>query len=313
MKKTLFLSLLTAGTISLALFSCGKSKTDSQQPESATVVDSVDVTAAYDCGIDFSKILVQVVNGDTTIINEYDQQGRLVKHGYLRDGEEGGDATWCEEITVYDERGDIQRTELHWGEWDDIKDYIYDSQHRLVEIKSHNGYATHYTWDGLTRTDDGFCIEQNTYSDNSYKHIINTKSYVSGNGPIASEYDYDLNGREISYKSYTDGILSSGWDTEYKDNKSIRYNIVYNPDGTVKSRTPDWVYEYIPDGKYFRVLSSHSYDGSEVGYTVEYDDQGREIATHGEYNETTTTWQDNVSTKVEDGITCVTTYMKTKK
>lgn len=315
MKKTLFLSLLTAGAmISVgSLGSCNKAK-QGTETDSLTATDKPqqETSSPYDCGIDFSKILVEVINGDTTQVNEYDAEGRLVKHGYMRDGEEGGDAVWCLETTIYNERGDIKRTELLCGEWDDFNDYIYDDQHRLVEIRSKGAHTTHFTWDGLTSTDDGFCIEKKTYSDNTYKHVVNVKSYVSGNGPIGYETDYDLEGREISYKSYTDGVLQSGWDTEYKDNKSIRYDVVYNPDGSVKSRVADWVFEYIPDGKYVRVISSHSFDGSQVGYTVDYDEKGREIASHNEYGNSTTTWDGNTATKVKDGSTYVTTYAKTK-
>ena len=308
--------LLAVGAIGLvgSFSSCGKSKQDDASKQDSLAVEEKkesDPVSSYDCGIDFSKIVAEVINGDTTQVNEYDAEGRLVKHGYMRDGEEGGDSYWCQEITVFNERGDIKRTESHQGEWEVIDDYIYDNQHRLVEIRS-NVSSRHFTWDGLTSTDDGFCVEKKTYSDNTYKHVVNVKSYTSGNGPIAHETDYDLEGREISHKSYTDGVLSYGWDTEYKDNKSIRYNVKYNPDGSVKSREADWVYEFIPDGKYCRVISSHSFDGSSVGYTVDYDEKGFEIATHGEYANSTTTWNGNTATKKEDGTTYVTTYLKTK-
>lgn len=239
-----------------------------------------------DAYIDYDRILYQIVDGDTTEVNTYDKDGRLIVHRYQSEDEEGGE---CNCTTIYE----------------------YDSKGRLVRKKNNNGIDIHYTWNGLTRSDDAFCRSVTTYSDNTYKHKINEKSYISNNGPLAWEIDYDKDGKILEYKSYTNDKLTSASRHEYKDNVETETLIHYNEDGSEKSHEVKFKTDYLPNGKYNKILRTHiiNSDKEEIGYENKYDSKNRLVKTgfiDVSYDGAVVTQVDN-----ESGTKTVTRYVKT--
>ncbi|MBQ0049585.1 MAG: hypothetical protein KBT12_05045 [Bacteroidales bacterium] len=297
----------------LLLNACNKSARTANDADSTAVAqqDPEGATAVPD--FDMSRPLCTVLDGDTIEKTIYDAQGRVVMKGCMRDGEEGGDPAWYAETFTYDKDGYLTRTDYVWGEWENWEQIIYDDQHRAIRKESESGFTTHYTWDGLTRTDDGFCVEQLTYSDKTYQHVAVRKSYVSNNGPISSESTFDAQGREIRCVYYTDGVPTSATEEVYADNKCQTYSLKLNADGTEAKRTATWVTEYYPNGKYDKVARTYTVDGSMEGYTQQFDELGRPVHFKNEYQEYDIHWEGNTSTYTADGMTYSTTYEQTKQ
>lgn len=312
MKKNLM--FLVAGLCtSLLLLSCNKSGKSDSDSDSTSVAQQDEADAPSIPDYDMSRPLVFTIQGDTTVVNEYDAEGRLIKTGYMRDGEEGGDASWYSETFTYDKDGYLLRTDNTWGEWDNWEKNIYDDQHRIIRKESKTGYTIHYTWDGLTCTDDGFCVEQLTYSDKTYKHVVCRRGFISNNGPISSETTYDEQGLELRITFFTDGVATSAIENQYADNKCMSYRIQLNADGTEAERTPSWVTEYYPNGKYNKVTRTYMPDGSMEGYTQQYDELGRPVHMKNDYEEYDILWEGNTSTYTNGGQTFTTTYHQIKK
>lgn len=311
--KIKFFTLLFASVMLLNSACNGSGKgTDSNEASADSVSQGEDDTKPDgDAYIDYDRIVYNVVDGDTTEVNTYDDEGRLIVHRYQQQGEEGGDMYWCKEVNSYDADGKLVKTVCMYGEWETEKTYKYDNKGRLILVKD-GDYETHYKWDGLTRMDDGFCRSEITYTDDTYQHIVLERSFVSNNGPLAWENEYDENGLLKEYRSYDDGKLSSAMRHEYKDNVDTETWISYNEDGSERKSEVRFKTDYLPNGKYNKILRTHIYeDGKEeIGYENEYDNENR-MTKNGS---TVISYDGTVVTKVDEEYDSkiVTCYLKKK-
>lgn len=309
MKKLIFALPL------LAIVACGGGKTsdnqkvasaDSTKKEEPAVVEQK--TEKNVKKINFDKILYKIINSDTVEVNTYDSEGRILVHRYMRQHEESPEEDWSTIAYTYRPDGQLATESETFGEWIDKYVYEYDSENRLIK-KSSGDYVVNYTWDGLTRSDDGFCRNVVTFADKTYKQIVNEKSYLSNNGPISSEYTYDKDGKILSDKYYKDGVLDSERKYEYKDKVKTEFYIVYKTDGSVEKSFENIISKYF-DSEYKLLISNTDAKDGEIYFTNSYDENGyitKCVMSGGDV--TTYTYDGNVQTEKGTEQTVVTAYV----
>lgn len=269
--------------------------------------------------------------GNESIINEYDDYGRVIRQ-YVQ-----GEGTY--EFT-YDDTDRIntcngEKGYVHTIKYDDLyrivedtengtKMYKYDDNSRLLSETDANGNKTLYEYDSLGRIVKIIYRDKNTeatYTE-EYKYNVNDKIVESKDKNGAKTYyGYDLNNRLVTLRD------SNGNETNYVYDDRGNIILEVHSDGGIKSYTYDkagrklsetdensnsTVYTYDAAG---RTLSITASDKSSISYT--YSAAGKLLSeTDANGNTTTYTVNANGYTTAEvydDGTTMETVYNQQNK
>ncbi len=104
----------------------------------------------------------------------------------------------------------------------------------VVEEFSENGAPYRYNYYSA----DGSPLETwDIMTFNDQKQEIRREKYWGGELSMVGEYFYDGQGRQSGWKCYMDGALESYCENTYDENGRLTGEIIYNPDGTVRSQS----------------------------------------------------------------------------
>lgn len=104
----------------------------------------------------------------------------------------------------------------------------------VVEEFSENGAPYRYNYYSA----DGTPLETwDIMTFNDQQQEIRREKYWGGESSMASDFFYDDQGRQTGWKCYLDGVLESYSENTYDENGRLTGEIIYNPDGTVRSQS----------------------------------------------------------------------------
>ncbi len=199
--------------------------------------------------------------GEICYVNEYDENGNLIKSIYCNaDGtiwaiDEYEEKEKREKTTYYNDNGTI--------DFSVISEYEYRENWKCEK-------STYYNADG---TVDFFVVSEYEYEQNWKR---NKTTYYNADGTVnfgtLSEAVYDENGNRVESVSYdADGIFQTHEIYEYDESGNKVKNTCYNEDGTLALYV---IYEY--DGNGNRVKDSYYNANGTMDYYVvsEYDRDG---------------------------------------
>ena len=211
-------------------------------------VDILDYQRLYD-------ILRQQVDYDNPVY-EYDENGRMIRKCY------------------YDATGKVNRYLV----------YEYGADGRKSAAVYYNAVGTALLNCTIECKSDGW--EEWTYYDpetgvlisiemcDANETVRKSSRFDSETGKLSSVSEFDEREREVDYKEYSDGVVTSHCSMAYDEN-GLREQTYYDP----ATENVTWVEKYDEQG---RTIDCKRYDGGVLSFhwTAVYDENGAEIRTY---------------------------------